>query len=95
MLNSGYGDLYVQLYNYTSFNSAGGGDQYVLPVPTDPSTYSYTTKRTQDNHVFIPATGRAQEMMIVITLFATTSLQCTIVVTSTQFPVLLQLGLET
>ena len=71
-LNSGSADLYIQIYNASTFTSgycyclrhliycffqalliliciqfwfaAGGGDQYVLPDPNDPSTYKYTTK---------------------------------------------------
>jgi len=91
-MNSGSADLFVQLFNASSFTSAAGGDQFVLPDPSDPSTYRYTTRHSQNNHVYIPATHRMEELLLAIAVYATTDVQCSIVVTDSQAPVLLQLG---
>ena len=91
-MDSGSVDLFIQLFNASSFASAAGGDLYVLPDPSDPNTFRYTTRHSQNNHVYIPATHRMEELLLAIAVYAITDVQCSIVVTDSQAPLLLQLG---
>eukprot|EP00981_Chlorochromonas_danica_P002257 scaffold437_cov168-Ochromonas_danica.AAC.74 len=92
-LNTGTADLYVQIYNSSTFNSAGGGDQEngLLPDPENPRTYSYTTAGTEENHIFIPG-PHTEESVLVVTVRALSSVRFLIVCTSSNRPVLLLAG---
>jgi hypothetical protein len=91
-INTGNADLYVEMYNSSSFNSASGGDNIILPFPTDPSTYSYTTKYTEDNHVFLPG-PHDEEMIIIIGFVALSAIKFVIVVSENSHQVILQPGI--
>lgn len=64
-LDTGYADMYVQVYDATVFNSAAGGDSYVLPDPDVPNSYKYTTHGTEDDHVFIPGPHPKESLLVV------------------------------
>jgi hypothetical protein len=64
-LDSGFADLYVQVYNSSTFYSAAGGDNYVLPNPDIPGTYKYTTRGSEDDHVFLPGPHPVESLLVV------------------------------
>ena len=64
-LDTGYANMYVQVYDATVFKSAAGGDSYVLPDPNVPSSYKYTTHGTEDDHVFIPGPHPKESLLVV------------------------------
>ena len=64
-LDTGYADLYVQVYNASVFNSAAGGDVYRLPDPDVPSSFSYTTHGSEDDHVFIRGPHKHESVVVV------------------------------
>jgi hypothetical protein len=64
-LGTGIADLYVQIYNASTFDSPAGGDLYRLPDANVRSTYKYTTAGSEDDHVFIPG-PHWQESIVVI-----------------------------
>lgn len=65
-LGTGFADLYVAVYNATTFNSPSGGDVYRLPDARYPSTYQYTTAHTEDDHVFIPGPHKEESIVIIL-----------------------------
>lgn len=91
-LNTGSADMYVQIYNYSAFVSAGGGDRYPLPDPYNYETYSYTTEGTEDNHIFLPG-PHGEEDIIVITVKALSNVRFVMVAASNNRPVILQSGI--
>lgn len=64
-IGTGVADLYVAVYNATTFYSPAGGDVYRLPDPSLPSSYQYTNAGTEDDHVFIRG-PHWQESIVVI-----------------------------
>eukprot|EP00598_Pedospumella_elongata_P002386 CAMPEP_0184975878 /NCGR_PEP_ID=MMETSP1098-20130426/6959_1 /TAXON_ID=89044 /ORGANISM="Spumella elongata, Strain CCAP 955/1" /LENGTH=2755 /DNA_ID=CAMNT_0027498653 /DNA_START=79 /DNA_END=8346 /DNA_ORIENTATION=+ len=90
-LDTGYADMYVQVYDATVFKSAAGGDSYVLPDPNVPSSYKYTTHGTEDDHVFIPG-PHPKESLLVVAVKAASTVRFSIVATSSQSPVLILAG---
>jgi hypothetical protein len=64
-LGTGFADLYVAVYNASTFYSPAGGDVYRLPDPNVPSSYKYTTAGTEDDHVYIKG-PHWQETIVVI-----------------------------
>jgi len=64
-LDTGYADMFVQVYDLAKFNSASGGDSYKMPDPADPSTYMYTTFDTEDDHVFLPGPHLVESLLII------------------------------
>lgn len=80
----------LQVYNSSTFFGAGGGDSYVLPDPADPATYSFTTRGTADDHVFLPGPHRFESVLIIaVQATSASGIQFSIVATTSQFPVLL------
>jgi hypothetical protein len=94
-LNSGLVEIYVQVYNSSVFNSAGGGDSYILPNPMDSSTFSYSTLHSEDNHVYIPALNIEDELIAIAAVKAKTDVRFTIISTSSQSAAILQSGTAT
>jgi hypothetical protein len=64
-LGTGFADLYVAVYNASTFYSPAGGDVYRLPDPNVPGSYKYTTAGTEDDHVYIKG-PHWQETIVVI-----------------------------
>lgn len=94
-LNSGYADIYVQIFNSSIFQAATGGDKFILPNPTDKSSYLFTTANTEDNHVYIPPQNSNEELIIVAAAYALSDVKFIILSTSSQSAILLQPGNET
>jgi hypothetical protein len=73
--------MYVAVYNATSYYSAAGGDDHAYPDPTDPSSYQFSTRDTEDDHVFIPGPHKDQGVVI-IAVKALSPVRFTIIVSS-------------
>lgn len=77
-LGTGFADLYVAVYNASTFNSPSGGDVYRLPDPTVPGSYQYTTAGSEDDHVFLRG-PHWQESIVVILVKGATVLTAVII----------------
>lgn len=90
-LNTGYADMYVAVYNASSYYSAGGGD-VGYPTPGNPNSYQYSTVGTEDNLLRIPP--RSEQGLLVVAVVALSPIQFSIVASSSNShsAVLLQSG---
>ena len=94
VLNTGSLQLFAQQYNLSSFYSPQGGDEYIMPSPSDPSTYSYSTIDTpSDNLLFIPGPHPVDTLIIVAVQATTAPIRFSIIVASSQYPTLIVAGM--
>lgn len=89
-LNTGWANIYVQIYNSTM--TINGDDSLTLPDPLLSSTYLYSSVGTEDDWIIIPG-PYSDEMIIVACVHAVTDLRFNIVGTTSIHPILLQSGI--
>lgn len=88
-ISTGSADIYVRLVNASALTSG----RPVLPDPADPRTYTYSTRYSQDSHVFIPGPRTSDDDAVaLITVVALTAVRFVAIVGTSDRPVLLQLG---
>ena len=92
-LNTGYAELYAQVYNLTTFYSPEGGDIYRMPLPTDPSSYSFSTIHTEDCILFLPGPHITESLIVIAVQAIDTELKFSMVATSGHSSILIQAGI--
>jgi hypothetical protein len=88
-VSTGYVDIYVRLTNASALATG----RPVLPDPAVPSSFTYSTRWSEDNHVFIPGPRNEQNAVAIITVVALNNVRFVVMAATSDHPAMLQLGI--